>query len=127
MSVMVTIVLLNEATMCAMPVWTFLLPFALMILIGSTTAFGSSERFSSFFGSAGAPAAAASFLAPFGALTLAAFGGLRQRREQQPREFRRRPQQGSQPRRERRAGFRRRERQLSGPRVSWDQAYAEKR
>src|SRR4051794_13312497 len=72
-SVIVTMVLLKEATMWAMPVWTFLLPFALMILMGSTTALGSSERFSSFLGSAGAPAAA-SFLAPLGALTLAAFG-----------------------------------------------------
>src|SRR5947208_3236104 len=76
MSVIVTIVLLNEATTWAMPLWTFLLPLALMILIGSTTALGSSERFSSFFGSAGAAVAApaASFLAPFGALALAAFG-----------------------------------------------------
>src|ERR1700743_1812747 len=75
MSVMVTMVLLNEATICAMPLWTFLLPLALMILIGSTTAFGSRERFSSFFGSAVAvAAAAASFLAPFGAWALAALG-----------------------------------------------------
>src|SRR6186997_2056088 len=48
----------------------FLLPFALMILIGSTTAFGSSERFSSFFGSAAA-AGAAAFLMVF-----LAFGAL---------------------------------------------------
>src|SRR5581483_7599576 len=48
-----------------MPLWTFLLPFALMILIGSTT-FGSSERFS--FGASATTAGAASFLAlAFGA------------------------------------------------------------
>src|SRR5712671_3072302 len=70
-SVMLTMVLLNEAWTCAMPVWTFLLPFALMILICSTTALGSSERFSSFFGSAGAEPA--SFFAAF--LTFGAFAG----------------------------------------------------
>src|SRR5258707_8845291 len=81
MSVMVTIVLLNDATMWAMPLWTFLLPLALMILIGSTTAFGSRERFSSFFGSAAAGAApAASFFAfgaflTFGAASVAVAAG----------------------------------------------------
>ena len=50
---MVTMVLLKVASTCATPVWTFLAPLALMILICSTTAFGSSERFSGFFSSAG--------------------------------------------------------------------------
>src|SRR5437762_2186937 len=68
---MLTMVLLNVASTWAMPVWTFLLPFALTTLIGSSMAFGSSERFSSFFGSAGA-APASPFLGAF--LPLAALG-----------------------------------------------------
>src|SRR5450755_428151 len=42
---MVTIVLLKVESTCAMPVWTFLLPFALMIL-GFSTSSGLRERFS---------------------------------------------------------------------------------
>src|SRR5678815_1779865 len=72
MSEMLTMVLLNVASTWAMPVWTFLLPFALTTLIGSSMAFGSSERFSSFFGSAGA-AAASPFLAVFLPLTALGF------------------------------------------------------
>src|ERR1700712_2587811 len=65
-SVIVTMVLLKLACTWAMPVWTFLAPFALTILICSTTAFGSSERFSGFFSSAGAASFFEAFLA-FGA------------------------------------------------------------
>src|SRR5688572_32191624 len=60
---MVTMVLLKVERTCAIPVWTFLLPLALMIF-GFSTSFGSSERFS--FGGSGA--AGSSFLALAGFL-----------------------------------------------------------
>ena len=55
-----------------MPVWMFLLPLALTILIGSTVKFGSSEKLSGFGGSAVAAAAVPSVLLPF--LAFGAFG-----------------------------------------------------
>ena len=69
-SVMLTMVLLNEASTWATPEWTFLLPLALTILICSMTELGSRERFSSFFGSGAADAA--SFFLP---LALGALAG----------------------------------------------------
>src|SRR6476661_6109195 len=59
MSVIVTMVLLNVARMCATPLWTFLLPFALTIF-GCSMLSGLRERFSA---GAGAGAAPSSFFA----------------------------------------------------------------
>src|SRR5207244_1194897 len=79
-SVIVTMVLLNVARICATPLWMFLLPFALTIF-GCSMLSGLRERFSAgaeagaaassffafgavfFFGSAGAATATASTLA----------------------------------------------------------------
>src|SRR5471032_2689830 len=62
-SVIVTDVLLNVAMMWTMPEMTFLAPLARTIL-GFSTSFGSSERFS--FGGSMTAGAAASFLAALG-------------------------------------------------------------
>src|SRR5438477_7264490 len=59
MSVIVTMVLLNVARICATPLWMFLLPLALTIF-GCSMLSGLSERFSA---GAGAGAAASSFFA----------------------------------------------------------------
>src|SRR5947207_15613370 len=61
MSVIVTMVLLNVARICATPLWMFLLPLALTIF-GCSMLSGLRERFS-----AGAGAAPSSFFA-FGAI-----------------------------------------------------------
>src|SRR5438874_10572935 len=63
MSVIVTMVLLNVARICATPLWTFLLPLALTIF-GCSMLSGLRERFSA---GAGAGAAPSSFFA-FGAV-----------------------------------------------------------
>src|SRR5881275_833639 len=63
MSVIVTMVLLNVARICATPLWMFLLPLALTIF-GCSMLSGLRERFSA---GAGAGAAPSSFFA-FGAI-----------------------------------------------------------
>src|SRR5204862_7631644 len=63
MSVIVTMVLLNVARICATPLWMFLLPLALTIF-GCSMLSGLRERFSA---GAGAGAAPSSFFA-FGAV-----------------------------------------------------------